>query len=113
MSNGPRWTRLVPGTRRVSQRQALGLLGHREQVVARDLPDQIRMVAVDVRFRVRDQLVVGLAAHDLPALTVDQLRHQLLLQYVSTLSCSRTSSTSLPGIAFSAFPASSASWTPR
>jgi len=49
----------------------LRLLGHREQVVARDLADKLGMVAIDVAHRVVDELLVGVATNDLAAFTVE------------------------------------------
>src|SRR5947208_859142 len=54
----------------------LRLLRHREEIVARDLADELGMVAVDVLLGVREQFLVGLAADDAPALTIDQPRHR-------------------------------------
>src|SRR3954452_21798492 len=57
-------------------RLGLRLLRHGEQVLARDLPDELGMVAVDVVLRSREQLVVGLTTDDASAFTVDQLCHR-------------------------------------
>jgi hypothetical protein len=48
-----------------------GFFGHCQQVLARDLADEVGMVPVDVFLGVPDEFVVGIAANDLAALTVD------------------------------------------
>jgi DNA-binding SARP family transcriptional activator len=53
----------------------LFLLGHPEDVVARELPDHLRMAPLDVGLDLADELAVGLGSHDLSTFTVDDLAH--------------------------------------
>lgn len=64
-------------------RRRLRLFGHGEEILARDLPDELRVVPIHVLLGVCQQLLVGLAADDAPALAVDQLRHCTLLSELS------------------------------
>jgi hypothetical protein len=52
-----------------------GFFGHPEQIVPGQLPGEIGMGFADVSFRVAEELVLVGAANDVPALTVDELRH--------------------------------------
>src|SRR5919199_6282855 len=56
--------------------ERLLLSSHGEEFVARDRSGHVRVLARDVVLRVADELVVVLAADDVPALACDRLRHQ-------------------------------------
>src|SRR5439155_5216618 len=65
------WRRMEPAASALP----LGLFGHREDVVARHLPDQLGMRLADVALDLLNELVVAVGAHDLAAFAVDDLRH--------------------------------------
>src|SRR5438067_1500977 len=52
-----------------------GFFGHPQDLLAGHRPDHVRVVALDVSFDIRDQLVVALAADGLAARAVHLLRH--------------------------------------
>src|SRR5664279_2570392 len=59
------------------------LFGHRDQVVAGHLADQLGMIGAHVRLDRGCRLVDGLAVSEEPALAPDDLRHDRLLTVVS------------------------------
>src|SRR5581483_264647 len=79
----------------VRQTGALGLslLGHREDVVSRELPDEIGVVPAHVRLDLRDEVVVALGPDHLSALAIDQLAHASSSVVWRTLSATRVAST--------------------
>lgn len=59
------------------------LLGHGDDVVARELAHEFGVIALDVGIHERDQCAVVIGADGLSALAVDDLRHRLHLLEVT------------------------------